>query len=232
MSATTRSANTSKRHERHERTYGQFCPIAAGLDLLGDRWVLLICRELSFGDQRFTDLRTQLPGIAPNLLSERLRTLQDAGLVVTAELPPPAARTVYRLSAEGRRVVPVLRAVARFGAPYLDGQPAADFSARSAAFALLAPWWRQPAAPTAPRRYRLVLGPAADGNVIDLLADGPRISVVATDPEEPADIVIAATVDELSAARKSEGVLTAAVTGTAAARRTFYESFDLRPAGA
>ncbi len=105
------------------RTYGQYCPIAKGLDVIGDRWVLLICRELSFGDQRFTDLRVALPRIAPNLLSERLRDLQAAGLVTTAELPPPAARTVYRLTAEGRRIVPVLRAVARFGAPYLDGEP-------------------------------------------------------------------------------------------------------------
>lgn len=91
------------------RTYGQYCPIARGLDVLGDRWVLLICRELSQGDQRFTDLRTALGRIAPNLLSDRLRDLQAAGLVTTAELPPPAARTVYRLTDEGRRAVPVLR---------------------------------------------------------------------------------------------------------------------------
>src|SRR6476660_7578607 len=107
---------------KHERTYGQFCPIAAGLDVVGDRWVLLICRELAFGDQRFTDLRSALRGIAPNLLSARLRMLTAAGLVTTAELPPPAARTVYRLTAAGRRVIPVLRAVARFGAPYLEGE--------------------------------------------------------------------------------------------------------------
>src|SRR5215213_2570175 len=97
-----------------DRTYGQYCPIAAGLDVVGDRWVLLICRELLMGDLRFTDLRASLPGIAPNLLSERLRALQAEGLVTTAELPPPAARTVYRLTDAGRSVVPVLRAIARF----------------------------------------------------------------------------------------------------------------------
>ena len=85
-----------------ERTYGQYCPIAAGLDVVGDRWTLLICRELAQGDRRYTDLRKALDGIAPNLLSDRLRMLQDAGLVTTVELPPPAARSVYRLTDEGR----------------------------------------------------------------------------------------------------------------------------------
>src|SRR3954470_2071105 len=94
-----------------DRTYGQYCPIAAGLDLIGDRWTLLICRELSIGDRRFTDLRTALTGIAPNLLSERLRALSAAGLVTCAELPPPAARSVYRLTEAGRGVLPVLRSL-------------------------------------------------------------------------------------------------------------------------
>ena len=105
-----------------DRTYGQYCPIAAGLDLIGDRWTLLILRELSMGDRRFTDLRAELPGIAPNLLTERLRSLQSIGLVTTVELPPPAARSVYRLTDEGRRIEPVLRSVARFGARYLSGR--------------------------------------------------------------------------------------------------------------
>ena len=77
------------------RGYQQHCPIAVALDELGDRWVLLILRELMLGPQRFTDLRHALPGIAPNLLSERLRTLEDAGLVARTVLEPPAARTVY-----------------------------------------------------------------------------------------------------------------------------------------
>jgi len=63
-----------------DRSYGQYCPIAAGLDLIGDRWTLLILRELSIADRRFTDLRSALTGIAPNLLTERLRSLQSIGL--------------------------------------------------------------------------------------------------------------------------------------------------------
>ena len=101
------------------KTYDQYCGIAAALDRVGDRWTLLILRELSFGELRFTDLRKRLPGIATNLLSERLRSLEDDGLIEQRELPAPAARTVYVLTAEGRRVNPVLRALAGFGQAFL-----------------------------------------------------------------------------------------------------------------
>ena len=80
------------------RTYNQNCPIALGLDVLGERWTLLILRELVGGPRRYGDLRAQLPGIATNLLAERLKELQDAGLVDRAELPAPIGRTVYSLS--------------------------------------------------------------------------------------------------------------------------------------
>ncbi|MEZ0579502.1 winged helix-turn-helix transcriptional regulator [Nocardioides sp. MH1] len=101
------------------KTYDQYCTIATALDLVGDRWALLVLRELSFGEQRFTDLRSALPGIASNLLTDRLRGLQDDGLVEQVELPAPAARNVYRLTAAGTRIRPVLRAIAQFGVPYL-----------------------------------------------------------------------------------------------------------------
>jgi DNA-binding HxlR family transcriptional regulator len=98
----------------------QYCPIARALDVLGDRWTLLILRELVNGDQRFTDLRTSLPGIAPTVLTQRLRALTDQGLVTTKELPPPAARSVYTLTERGRSTGPVLSALARWGMPLLE----------------------------------------------------------------------------------------------------------------
>jgi DNA-binding HxlR family transcriptional regulator len=102
-------------------TRGQNCPIARGLDVLGERWTLLILRELVGGPRRYGDLRAELPGIATNLLADRLRDLEDAGLVDRTELPPPAARTVYSLSDAGwRKIVPVLRAVALFGLELLE----------------------------------------------------------------------------------------------------------------
>jgi len=98
------------------RSYQQNCPIAKGLDVLGERWTLLILRELIGGPRRYGDLRGQLPGIATNLLADRLRELEEAGLVDREELPPPVARTVYTLSQTGwRKVLPVVKAIAAFG---------------------------------------------------------------------------------------------------------------------
>ena len=98
------------------RSYNQNCPIALGLDVLGDRWTLLILRELVGGPRRYGDIRVELPGIATNLLAERLRELEAAGLIERTELPPPAARAVLGLTEAGwRYVVPVLQSVARLG---------------------------------------------------------------------------------------------------------------------
>ncbi|MEB3983049.1 helix-turn-helix domain-containing protein [Mycobacterium sp. 663a-19] len=103
------------------RNYNQNCPIARGLDVLGERWTLLILRELVGGPRRYGDLRDELPGIATNLLAERLKELQDAGLVDRADLPAPIGRTVYTLSDLGwRRVLPILRSLAWFGLDRLD----------------------------------------------------------------------------------------------------------------
>jgi DNA-binding HxlR family transcriptional regulator len=107
------------------RNYNQNCPIAKGLDVLGERWTLLILRELVGGARRYGDLKSQLPGIATNLLADRLRELEDAGLVDRTELPPPIARTVYTLSDVGwQKVPPVLRSIALFGVDLLE--PTAD----------------------------------------------------------------------------------------------------------
>jgi len=83
------------------RSYSQDCPIATGLDVLGERWTLLILRELVGGPRRYSDLRAQLPGIATNLLAQRLEELQQSGVVERTDLPPPIARTVYTLTDKG-----------------------------------------------------------------------------------------------------------------------------------
>jgi len=103
------------------RNYNQNCPIARGLDVLGERWTLLILRELVGGPRRYGDLRAELPGIATNLLAERLKELQDDGLVDRADLPAPIGRTVYTLSDAGwQRVLPILQSIAWFGLDRLD----------------------------------------------------------------------------------------------------------------
>lgn len=103
------------------RNYNQNCPVARGLDVLGERWTLLILRELVGGPRRYGDLRAELPGIATNLLAERLKELQDAGLVDRTDLPAPVGRTVYTLSDLGwQKVLPVLRSIAWLGMDRLD----------------------------------------------------------------------------------------------------------------
>jgi DNA-binding HxlR family transcriptional regulator len=99
-----------------ERTYNQFCGVARALDLIGERWALLVVRELALGPKRFTDLRQGLPGIATNVLSVRLRQLERDGLVTRRLLPPPAPAQIYELTELGRELVPVMLALGRWGA--------------------------------------------------------------------------------------------------------------------
>jgi DNA-binding HxlR family transcriptional regulator len=107
------------------KSYAQFCPLAAALDVIGDRWTLLVVREMLFlGPRRFGDLAGGLPGIAPNLLSARLKALEAAGVVERAQLPPPAGSTVYRLTPDGEDLREPILALARWGMPRL--QPPAD----------------------------------------------------------------------------------------------------------
>src|SRR6266852_5538732 len=101
------------------RQYGQFCPLAKALDVVGDRWTLLIVRELSVRPCRYTDLRDGLPGIATNLLADRLKSLEAAGVVTAEAAPPPVATTLYRLTARGEALLPTLHELVTWGAPLL-----------------------------------------------------------------------------------------------------------------
>ena len=107
------------------KRYDQYCPIACSLGLVGERWTLLVVRELMEGPKRYTDLAAGLHGIGTNILADRLKELEAAGLVEKHKLPPPAASTVYELTAAGRQLRPVLHELARFGARYM-GPPPAD----------------------------------------------------------------------------------------------------------
>jgi DNA-binding HxlR family transcriptional regulator/putative sterol carrier protein len=107
------------------RSYQQYCPAARALDVVGDRWTLLVVRELLFGQKRYTDLLEGLPGIGTNILADRLRTLEAGGIVRKRRLPPPAASTVYELTEYGAELEEVMHALARWGARTL-GPPGAD----------------------------------------------------------------------------------------------------------
>ena len=100
------------------KTYGQYCAVARSLDLVGDRWVLLIVRELlSQGPCRFTDLRDGLPGIATNLLASRLKDMEENGLITRVDAPPPVATGLYQLTERGQQLQPVITALVEWGLP-------------------------------------------------------------------------------------------------------------------
>ena len=172
--------------------YQMYCPIARGLEVLGDRWTLLILRDLSWSDRRFTDLRTSLVGIPPNVLSQRLKDLVAEGLVTTRELPPPAARTVYTLTDYGRSTTPVLRALSRFGLQRLEPADAdTDVRAEQAVFSAVTGFWDADGADGIDERYLLEVdgrsfplastrgGPTAgDGREPDLTITAPAWALV------------------------------------------------------
>jgi DNA-binding HxlR family transcriptional regulator len=109
------------------RSYHQFCALAKSLDVIGDRWSLLIVRELMLsGACRYTDLIRGLPGIATNLLADRLRELEAAGVVSREAAPPPFATTLFRLTPRGEDLRPVVQALGRWGAPLLARAAADD----------------------------------------------------------------------------------------------------------
>jgi len=105
------------------KNYGQYCPIAHALGIVGERWSLLLVRELLDGPKRYTDLVTGLPKIGTNNLAARLKDLEAAGVVEKRRLPPPAASTVYELSPYGQDLRPVIHELARWGARSLGPPP-------------------------------------------------------------------------------------------------------------
>ena len=108
------------------RSYRQHCGLAKALDVVGDRWTLLLVRELLLGQARYTDLLKGLPGIATNLLAARLSDLEAARLVVREVIPPPMATTVFRLTARGEALRPVVHALGRWAAPLVAEQRKGD----------------------------------------------------------------------------------------------------------
>jgi DNA-binding HxlR family transcriptional regulator len=111
-----------------KRTYGDRCGIARALDVVGERWALLVIRELLLGPKRFTDIRAGLPNIGPDVLSLRLRELEAGGIVRRATLPPPAASKVYELTDRGRELEPVILGLGRWGSsePFPEGELGPD----------------------------------------------------------------------------------------------------------
>lgn len=212
------------------RSYEQYCPVAGALDVLGDRWTLLILRELLQGPQRFSDLRRQLPGIAPNLLADRLRSLEDDGLVTQQELPPPAARAVYVATEDGRAAGPVLAALAAYGMRHLPPPAPGEVRPSMAVWGALASRVDPVAAARRDLDVHLVVG----GESFRLRLDNGRVR--RAPPDGQADVTVVGTPEALVevcqgarslAESTDDGSL--AVTGSAAARRHLAAAFRLDP---
>jgi DNA-binding HxlR family transcriptional regulator len=109
-----------------EFRYAQYCPLARATEVVGERWTLLVIRELLLGPKRFSDLKRALPGVSTSVLSDRLARLEDRGVIARRELPPPTPATLYELGEHGRGLVPVMLELARWGARFLDEGDSGD----------------------------------------------------------------------------------------------------------
>ena len=176
------------------KSYNQNCPIARGLDILGERWTLLILRELLAGPRRYSDLRAELPGIATNLLAERLKELEKAGLVDRAELPPPIARTVYTLSDAGwHRVLPILQSLARFGLDRIDSIDGGPVTPLTGFLALIVVPFDPIKAAGLTAAYRVEI----DGRRFDVAVDQGHLTAARGEP----DVRVTASAEDLATAR-------------------------------
>lgn len=159
------------------RSYDQYCSAARALDAVGDRWTLLIVRELLAGPRRYTDLHADLPGVSTDVLASRLKDMERDELATRRKLPPPSAAVVYELTERGRGLLPVLTALARWGAPALAERRPTD--------AVRAHWF---AVPLMPVLAACGAGAGAEGVVEVRLDEGVfhvRLRGGPLDPSDP-----------------------------------------------
>jgi DNA-binding HxlR family transcriptional regulator len=180
---------------RNVRTYGHFCAVARALERVGDRWSLLVIRDLLTGPKRFTDLMDRLGGITPATLTQRLHELEDSG-IVTADRQPGRREVWYRLSPAGADLAPVIDGLSWWGLRHAwrwpkDGEPLhAEHLLRSATRAI-----DHSSGDHQPARWHFRL----DGADYLAESDGHQWSLAAEAPSAPADVTITATTQALTA---------------------------------
>ncbi|MEV0690069.1 winged helix-turn-helix transcriptional regulator [Streptomyces sp. NPDC050388] len=141
------------------RSYDQYCSAARALDAVGDRWTLLIVRELLAGPRRYTDLHADLPGVSTDVLASRLKGMERDGLTSRRRLPPPGAAFVYELTARGRELLPVLQALGAWGQGALGERRPTD--------AVRAHWFALPL-------LRVLEGEGLGGGLVEVRLDEGR----------------------------------------------------------
>jgi DNA-binding HxlR family transcriptional regulator len=181
-----------------KRSYGEACRFAHALDLVGERWALLVIRELLLGPKRFTDLRSGLPHASSNILSERLRDLEQGGVIQRRKLPPPAASWVYELTEWGRELEPVVTKLGAWGARSPFPPETQDINADSIVLALRSLFDPEAAGDLeatyelriGEQRFRVEIaageldlnrGPVDDPAASIAVADAPTLAAVLTD---------------------------------------------------
>lgn len=127
---------THKPEGSRKRSYDDACAAAHALDLVGERWALLVMRELMLGPKRFSDLRAALPGISANVLTQRLEGLEEVGVLIRRELPPPYSARVYELTEWGAEAEPIFQALGRWAARSPLHDPTRPFSTNSLVLSL------------------------------------------------------------------------------------------------
>jgi DNA-binding HxlR family transcriptional regulator/putative sterol carrier protein len=193
-----------------EHRYQQYCGAARALDVVGDRWTLLIVRELLLGPRRFTDLLDGLPGISRNLLTERLRGLERDGVIAVQELPPPAARRVYELTADGRDLADAMIPLVAWGVRRLGvRRPDESFRPHWAALAM-ATFADREAARGIRETYQYVV----DGTPFHFTVDDGSVELSYGPAQNPA---VTLTMDEDTWADMASGKTTATAAAAAGA---------------
>jgi DNA-binding HxlR family transcriptional regulator len=194
------------------KSYHQYCPIASALDLVGERWSLLVVRELlQHGQLRYSDLHRALDGCGTNILAARLKDLERGGVVRRRKLPPPAASTVYELTEYGKGLAPVLRGLAHWGARVM-GPPTAEVELEEGWLAAALTIALPPTTACVEFRIGDEVASLVGGQVVEGPADQPDV-VVTGDPSGFFHLVVDRDVDavEVRGSRRALRELLAAL---------------------
>jgi DNA-binding HxlR family transcriptional regulator len=213
-----------------KRRYDDACGTAHGLDLIGERWALLVVREMLLGPKRFSDLRSDLPGISANVLTQRLERLEETGLVTRRRLPPPAKAQVYELTPWGYEAEPIIQTLGRWAVRSPGHDATLPISATSIMLSFRT-WWDERKADG----FAAAVGFRLGSESFVATPAGPELKVARADPAgaqavfigEPSALGAAAYGKQPLAALESAGLLR--VEGDIALARRFLSLFELPP---
>lgn len=212
-----------------KRSYNQYCAVARGLDVIGDRWTLLLVRELLLGPKRYGDLLAASPGMGTNLLADRLREMEAQDLIERATLPPPAGSTVYRLTEAGAELEAVVRAIGRWGVRLMGPRRPDEHVSVGAWFIAIRERFRPERAQGLREAYEFRI----DGRVFEVRLDGETCATSEGSANAPVAVFTmdAETLDEIlrgsTTAPQAIADMRVEINGDAEALARFQEVFPL-----